>query len=47
MLLAIALILAALALGAFDIWLFWRLSERDDARRVDRQQAADPWRIQQ
>jgi Flp pilus assembly protein TadB len=37
MLLTIALILAAtIALAALELWLFWRLGERDDRRRIRR-----------
>jgi hypothetical protein len=35
MLLTITLILAAMiAVAALELWLFWRLGERDDRRRV-------------
>jgi hypothetical protein len=35
MLVTIALILAAMiAVAALELWLFWRLGERDDRRRI-------------
>ncbi len=42
MLLTIALVLAAtIALAALELWLFWRLGERDDRRRLGRADAEE------